>query len=104
MASELLTVEVVFALPNKQRIVEVQVASGTTAIEAVEQSGIAALFPEWDMPRCEMGVFGQKIPAQTYLVKEGDRIEIYRPLICDPKAMRAAKYDKVRSRKWRPNG
>jgi len=90
----MITVEVAYALPDRQRIVELHVPAGTTALEAVRQSGIQRLFPEINPEHAEMGVFGQVLgakglpPPSEYRLRERDRVEIYRPLIADPKEAR----------------
>ncbi|PSF08197.1 RnfH family protein [Marinobacter fuscus] len=83
-------VEVAFARPDKQQIVLVSVPPGTTAIEAVRLSRIDQLFPEIDVDNIDMGVFGKviKVPAE-HVLREGDRVELYRPLKIDPKQARA---------------
>ncbi len=93
MASETLNIEVAYALPHKQQIVVVEVAVGTTVLEAVKQSTITQVFPEIDVDSVKMGIFGKAVKAQQE-VKAGDRIEVYRPLISDPKASRKARADK----------
>lgn len=80
-------IEVAYATPDKQKIVECQIANGTTPREAIKQSGIIQYFPEIDLENCDLGVFGKAITAD-YALKDGDRIEIYRPLIADPKEVR----------------
>ncbi len=103
MAESLLNIEVVYAAVDRQRLVSVQVPAGCTLREAVERSGIATQFPEADLLACPMGIFGKAVadPA-TRLVEEGDRIELYRPLIADPKEvrrLRAAKAAKAAAQK-----
>lgn len=87
--TEQLSVEVAYARPDKQRILTLRVAPGTTVMEAVVQSGIERHFPEVDMASQPMGIFGQAVadPA-THPLREGDRVEIYRPLKIDPKKAR----------------
>ncbi|MBU2953446.1 RnfH family protein [Marinobacter sp. F3R08] len=82
-------VEVAYARPDKQEIVPVQVPEGATALEAARLSGIAAIFPEIDVDTIDMGVFGKVIkdPA-AHALRDGDRIELYRPLKIDPKQAR----------------
>lgn len=82
-------VEVAYATPEKQTIIALDVAEGTTAVEAVRQSGIAEVFPEIDPEANDMGIFGKviKSPAQHPL-RDGDRVELYRPLKIDPKQAR----------------
>lgn len=83
-------VEVAFARPDKQQIVPVSVPPGTTAIEAVRLSRIDQLFPEIEVDNIDMGVFGKVIKAPAeHVLREGDRVELYRPLQIDPKQARA---------------
>jgi putative ubiquitin-RnfH superfamily antitoxin RatB of RatAB toxin-antitoxin module len=101
----LLTVEVAYALPERQRIVTLTVPAGTTALEAVRLSGIAGDFTEIDPETAEMGIFakpldGKTLPLPTdYVLGERDRVEIYRPLVIDPKAARQARAAKLRAGK-----
>ncbi|MEH6549430.1 MAG: RnfH family protein [Pseudomonadales bacterium] len=88
MVDETITVEVAFALPDKQRIIALQVKPGTTAVEAAVQSGIDKVFPEIDLEQADMGVFGKSVKPATYILEAGERVEIYRPLIIDPKEVR----------------
>ena len=80
-------IEVAYATPLKQLILECEVATGTGARAAIKQSGIDQHFPEIDLDNCDIGVFGKVVSADYELV-DGDRIEIYRPLIADPKEVR----------------
>jgi len=86
MENEIL-VEVAYALPKQQVIVPVTVAPGTTAQAAVEASGILAKFPEIDINTNKIGIFGKLCKPDTIL-RHLDRVEIYRPLIADPKEVR----------------
>ncbi len=83
----LIPVEVAYARPDKQRIIPLEVPVGTTVREAIEASGILEEFPEIDLSRNKVGIFGRLTKPDTVL-REGDRVEIYRPLIADPKAVR----------------
>lgn len=85
--SELTMIEVAYATPEKQRIIECYVEPGTSPRAAVKQSDISRIFPEIDPENCDLGVFGKAI-SPNYELAEGDRIEIYRPLIADPKEVR----------------
>ncbi len=82
-----INVEVAYALPEKQIIRAVNVDAGTTAGAAIVQSGIMMDFPELELEDAKIGVFG-KATAMTTVLSEGDRVEIYRPLIADPKEVR----------------
>lgn len=85
----MISIEVVYALPERQRLIAMQVEAGCTVLGAAQRSGIAQEFNEIDWNTAVLGIFGKIIeqPAQT-LLRDGDRIEIYRPLIADPKAAR----------------
>jgi uncharacterized protein len=87
MAHNCLTLTIVYGHPHQQTLITCAVAPGTTAREAIEQSGILALWPEIDRSNLNIGVFSKKVTADT-LVKDGDRIELYRPLKIDPKEAR----------------
>lgn len=82
-----ITVEVAYALPEKQLIKVLQVALGTTAIQAVKQSAIDVAFDHVIVEDCPLGIFGKSV-ANDHVLREGDRVEIYRPLIADPKEVR----------------
>ncbi len=82
-----ITVEVAYALPQKQLIIPVQVSPEATAEEAIVASGIMQKFPEIDLSKNNIGVFGVRTKLDKTL-RHLDRIEIYRPLIADPKAVR----------------
>jgi len=84
--SEIL-VEVAYALPKQQVVLPVKVAEGTTAEQAIQFSGILARFPEIDLAENKVGVFG-KLGKPDTVLREHDRVEIYRPLIADPKEVR----------------
>ena len=82
-----MTIEVAYATPEKQRIIELQVTMDCTIESAIKQSGILVLFPEIDLTKQAVGVFSQPRKL-TDNVQAGDRIEIYRPLAIDPKEAR----------------
>ena len=82
-----ITVEVAYALPHEQLIVPVKVQIGTTAENAIYASGIMKKFPEIDLAVNKIGIFG-KLGKLDAVLKAGDRVEIYRPLIADPKEVR----------------
>ena len=84
---ELTTVEVVYALPERQWIVSVALTEGMTALDAVYQSRLATEHPEINDHPLVLGLFGVEIEP-AYRVKPGDRIEICRPLLQDPREMR----------------
>lgn len=80
-------IEVVYALPARQTLLKQQVATGTTVVDAIRASGILDKYPEIDLATSKLGIFGKLIKPDTVL-REKDRIEIYRPLIADPKEVR----------------
>ncbi len=82
-----LRVEVVFALPERQELVGLEVAEGATVAQAIEQSRLAEKFPGHDLSRCAVGVWGHPVERNRRL-RDGDRVEIYRPLQMDPQAAR----------------
>ncbi|MCG6939506.1 MAG: RnfH family protein [Gammaproteobacteria bacterium] len=84
-----INVEVAYATPEKQLIRAVNVDDGTTIGAAIVQSGILLDFPELEtgLEDADVGIFG-KVAAMTTVLKDGDRVEIYRPLIADPKEVR----------------
>ncbi|TFH85682.1 RnfH family protein [Billgrantia azerbaijanica] len=90
-----LSVEVAFALPEKQRIVTLEVAAGTTAREAVRQAQLERRFPEVSpatFAEADLGIFGRTLrDPDSHRLRDGDRVEVYRPLVIDPKVARAAR-------------
>ncbi len=83
-------VEVAYARPDEQVIIPLNVTPGTVVETAVLESGILERFPEIDLSNCKVGIFG-KLGKLDKVLNEGDRVEIYRPLIADPKAARKKK-------------
>lgn len=82
-------VEVAYATPEKQQIIALDVAEGTTAKAAVLHSGITEVFPQIDLDAIDMGIFGKVIKTpETHALRDGDRVELYRPLLIDPKQAR----------------
>lgn len=96
---DLIRVEVAYALPHQQKIIALLVEPGTTALQAVERSDIASYFPDIDMANLKLGIFGQSLGrdldlAARHVLHQGDRVEIYRPLISDPKDARRKRAEK----------
>jgi putative ubiquitin-RnfH superfamily antitoxin RatB of RatAB toxin-antitoxin module len=98
VTTENIEVEVAYARPDKQVILKVTGVQGITALQAVECSGIKELFPEIDPATVKMGVFGKATKPDAEL-QPGDRVEIYRPLIADPKQARKKKAAKEKAAK-----
>ena len=86
----MIRVEVVYAMREEQVLVALDVEEGTTARQAVEQSGVLRRFPEVDLARTSIGIFGRVTTPDT-LLRDGDRVEIYRALLADPKDARRAR-------------
>lgn len=85
--AELIDVEVAYALPDVQVILKLRVPQGTTLEQAVRESGILERFPDIDPAKNQLGIFG-KLNKPTAVLRTGDRVEIYRSLIADPKEVR----------------
>lgn len=84
---EMLNVEVVYALPNKQEIIAQKLPAGTTVRQAIEASGLLLKYPEIDLAKNKLGIFA-KLTKPDAVLRDQDRVEIYRPLIADPKEVR----------------
>ncbi|MDF1694160.1 MAG: RnfH family protein [Zhongshania sp.] len=98
--SKTIHVEVAYALPDKQRIVALELPEGSTVRAAALQSGLDKQFVELDLNSVDLGVFGKGVSKpDEQTLKNGDRVEIYRPLIVDPKEVRKQRAAKVKARK-----
>lgn len=97
---ETITVEVVYGLPQEQALLTLVVPAGTTAREAARLSGLAGRYPELDVERAPLGIFGklEKDPDQRVL-QAGERVEIYRPLLIDPKEARRLRAERAKARR-----
>ena len=82
-----INIEVVFALPDRQKLVSLSIDQACTVKEAILKSGIADEFPDQDIFSCSVGIWGRAVQEDQSL-REGDRIEIYRSLLIDPRAAR----------------
>jgi putative ubiquitin-RnfH superfamily antitoxin RatB of RatAB toxin-antitoxin module len=82
-----LSIEVTYALPGEQVLIGLDVEEGTTVREAIERSGIPSRFPGARIVAGNVGIFGRPVELEA-LVRPGDRVEIYRALIADPKQAR----------------
>ncbi len=83
-------VEVVFALPERQVLLSVAVADGATVAEVLAASGISRQFPGQDLDALQAGIWGQPV-ERSHVAREGDRIELFRPLEIDPREARRLK-------------
>jgi putative ubiquitin-RnfH superfamily antitoxin RatB of RatAB toxin-antitoxin module len=106
MASgETIRVEVVYARPDVQRLIALDVVPGTTMAQAVEQSGVLTEFPEINLATAPMGIFSkiESTPAARVL-QEGDRVELYRPLEMDPKEARKLRAERAKAKRRAAEG
>jgi putative ubiquitin-RnfH superfamily antitoxin RatB of RatAB toxin-antitoxin module len=91
--ADLLQVQVCYATPAREILLDLAVAPGTTIEQAIVQSGVLAQVPGIDLATQPVGLYGKKKPLDTVL-RERDRIEIYRPLVADPKDSRRRRAEK----------
>jgi putative ubiquitin-RnfH superfamily antitoxin RatB of RatAB toxin-antitoxin module len=87
MVEKLITIEVAYAKPEQQVIISLEMPEDTTVEQTIKASGILEQFPEIDTSDLKVGIFGNVCKLER-LIREGDRIEVYRPLIHDPKDAR----------------
>lgn len=93
-----INIEAVYALPDEQTLFRQSVPEGATVAEAIELCGILEKYPEIDLAANKLGIFGKLAKADT-LLRDKDRIEIYRPLIADPKEVRRKRADEGKTMK-----
>jgi putative ubiquitin-RnfH superfamily antitoxin RatB of RatAB toxin-antitoxin module len=91
-------IEVVYAERERQWQVPMRVPAGTTVAAAIESSGLRLRIPALTVDRGSIGVFGRLVEPETPL-RHGDRVEIYRPLLVDPKALRRARAQESNGRR-----
>ena len=87
MANDSLSIAVVYALPHRQAVVRINVPVGTTALIAIERSGLLERYPELRSSELNCAIYGRQVPL-TQVLGQSDRIEILRPLLIDPKESR----------------
>lgn len=93
--SAMIQVEVVYGLAHKQKLLSLPVAEGITIEQAILESGIIDLFPEIDLKVNKVGVWNKAVKLSE-IVQNLDRIEVYRPLIADPKEVRKRRAEKAK--------
>jgi putative ubiquitin-RnfH superfamily antitoxin RatB of RatAB toxin-antitoxin module len=102
MVESVIEVEVVYAAVNRQVLLTVAVPEGASVREALRKSAVDAQFSELDLASCPVGIFGKVIAdPDKHPVQAGDRIEIYRPLLADPKEVRRLRAAKAAEAKTR---
>ncbi len=105
MTAATISIDVCYALPDAQTIIAVVLPVGATVQQAIDASAILSRHPEIDLARLKVGIYGKLKPLDAVLA-DHDRVEIYRPLIVDPKAARQRRVEKSRKdgsiegRKW----
>ncbi len=92
-----IAVEVVYAMQQAQTVVELSLEQGATVEDALRASGILEQHPQLDPASCRLGIWG-RMAARSQILKHRDRIEIYRPLLADPKQARRRRAERERRR------
>lgn len=88
-------IDVIYATPAEQEVIEVELPDGATVREAIVMSGVLTRFPEIDLAAAAVGIFGERAALDDPL-EQDDRVEIYRPLLADPKEARRRRARKKR--------
>lgn len=96
--TESVSVQVVYALPSAQALVQLSLPSGSTVAHAIRASGLLERHPEIDPAVSKVGIFGKQCPPDTVL-RDHDRVEIYRPLHADPKEVRRRRAEQGKAMK-----
>lgn len=99
MDKRTLSIEVAYALAGEQKLLRLSVPKGCTVREAALASGMQVHFPDLDLQRAPLGVFGKVVAKpDERVVAEGERVEIYRPLVADPKEVRKQRAARAKAR------
>jgi putative ubiquitin-RnfH superfamily antitoxin RatB of RatAB toxin-antitoxin module len=93
-----LSIEIIYALPQRQELVRLTLPEGSTAQQAIETSGLLQKYGEIDLKKNKIGIFG-KLSRLDAVLRDRDRVEIYRPLIADPKEVRKKRADEGKAMK-----
>ncbi|EJK2991452.1 RnfH family protein [Vibrio cholerae] len=96
MSSEMIHVEVVYALPHEQRVLKLVVEQSATVEEIIRTSGILQMYPEIDLTVNKVGIFSRNVKLDAK-VRDKDRIEIYRTLLADPKEIRRKRAEQAKA-------
>ncbi|WP_282178047.1 RnfH family protein [Vibrio nereis] len=94
--SDMIHVEVVYALPEEQRVYTLVVNKDMSVEEIIKQSGVLEQYPEIDLAKNKVGVFSRNVKLDA-TVRDKDRIEIYRPLLADPKEIRRKRAEQAKA-------
>jgi putative ubiquitin-RnfH superfamily antitoxin RatB of RatAB toxin-antitoxin module len=95
MTDQQISIEVAYAMPDKQALLEVVIEQGTSVEQAILASGIIKRFPQIDLSKDKVGIWNRTCKLSDF-PKNGDRIEVYRPLIADPKEVRRRRAEKAK--------
>ena len=95
MTDQQISIEVAYAMPDKQALLEVVIEQGTSVEQAIVASGIIKRFPQIDLSKDKVGIWNRTCKLSDF-PKNGDRIEVYRPLIADPKEVRRRRAEKAK--------
>jgi putative ubiquitin-RnfH superfamily antitoxin RatB of RatAB toxin-antitoxin module len=98
MTAANISVEVIYALPTQQPLLKVKLAEGATVEDAIRASGVLEAFPEIDLTQNKVGIFSKLVKLDE-AVRDRDRVEIYRPLIADPKEVRRKRAEEGKATK-----
>lgn len=93
--TEKFAVDIIYALPHQQKIISVMLTPGASFMDAVRLSNIITFFPDIDLDTIKLGSFSRQVKPDD-VVKPGERVEIYRPLIADPKDVRRMRAEKAK--------
>lgn len=96
MSVEQITIEIVYALPHEQSLLVIVIDEGTTVEQAIFESGVCLQHPEINLAQNKVGIWN-KATKLTQTLQDGDRIEIYRPLLADPKEVRKRRAEKAKA-------
>ena len=91
--AERIPVELVYALPDRQHLFKLRVPPGSTVAQVMRDSGVLERFPQIDAEHAKLGIFGRRV-SPRHVLRAGDRIEIYRELIADPKSARRTRVER----------
>ena len=100
LGQAMISVEVAYGIHERQAVLRVELPAGSTVAEAIERSGMRTQFPGLVVDPAAVGIFSRKVSMEQVL-REGDRVEIYRPLIADPKEVRRQRAALAEPRKER---
>ncbi|WP_258807011.1 RnfH family protein [Pseudidiomarina sp. CB1] len=95
MSQDQIQIEVAYATPERQQIIPLRVRKGTSVADCISQSQITRYFPEIDLNEQKVGIWSKAVKLE-HEPRDGDRIEIYRPLIADPKAIRRKRAEQAK--------